>query len=102
MSYGVAVLLVLSIGVTRILRDDHSAEEIALGLVTGSISISFFAWLRRKAQQTAIRWQTIAGLVVFLIGATYLLSGKHLTAERALNRLAQQIVATLQAHTRAE
>src|SRR5258706_7596116 len=31
MSYGVAVLLVLSIGVTRILRDDHSAEEIALG-----------------------------------------------------------------------
>jgi membrane-associated phospholipid phosphatase len=102
MSYGLTVLLVVAIGITRILRDDHSAAEIALGFAIGGISISCFALLRRKAPQAAIPWQQIAGLVVFLIGASYLLSGKHLTAEGAVNEIARQIVAKLRTHTTAQ
>jgi membrane-associated phospholipid phosphatase len=102
MSYGLTVLLVVAIGVTRILRDDHSAEEIALGFAIGGISVWCFALLRRKAQHTAIPWQQIAGLVVFLIGAAYLLSGKHLTAEGTINEIAQQVAATLRDHTTAQ
>ena len=41
-SYCLTVLLVVAIGFTRILRDDHSAEEIALGFGIGGVSILFF------------------------------------------------------------
>jgi undecaprenyl-diphosphatase len=99
MSNGLTVLLVVAIGITRILRNDHSAEEITLGFVIGGISISCFALLRRKAQQTAVPWQRVAGLLVILIGAAYLLSGKHLTAEGAVNEIAHEIVAKLRIHT---
>lgn len=98
MSYSLTVLLVVAIGITRILRDDHSVEEIAFGFAIGSISMLLFALMRRKAQQTAIRWQPIAGLVMFLIGAAYVLSGKHLTTEGGLNEIAQQIVTKLRSN----
>jgi uncharacterized membrane protein len=101
MSYTAAISLVIAVGVTRILRDDHSAEETALGFLIGGISLFAFAIMRRKAQKITIPWQPIAVLVMFVIGAGYLLSGKHLTAEGAFKSVARQIGAMLKSPTEA-
>jgi len=94
MMYTAAGALVLAIGVTRVLRHDHSVAEVVGGILIGGASILVFASRQKKTRQITLVWQPLVVFAICLGAVAWLLSGQHVTAEESIREMAQKFASS--------
>lgn len=92
---GAAMLLSLLVGASRIVREDHSGEEVVVGILIGGISVALFLFLRKRAPGLSVSPGSFAGFLVLLAAAAYLLNGSSLPAEKIIMRGAEKLATML-------
>lgn len=90
----VSIAFALVIGLTRIYRDDHSFEEVVLGLVIGTLALATFAHLQARAPIVVLPQRSFGSLACLFAVAAYLLGGVHLSVEDVLIEAASHFTMT--------